>query len=641
MSIVFRRIAPVRKPTPVIAVKMKNTPTQRLDRIALISTPWPLYSRPSIQLGTLKAYLQKRIPNLEVDVFHFYLSLAEAIGYALYHDISERTWLAESTYAALLYPKRIKKAADLFRRESAGNCILTSVGFKTLTARIKKATDAFINHQNWGAFGLLGFSISFCQMTSALYVIQRIKRKFPNLMIVVGGASTSGPTAHGLLKKFPQINAVVNGEGEMPLNQIVEQLRQTRSDIDLTRIQGIATRETDADEVPSNSFVQMDTLKDVPVPDYDDYFQLLKTFDARKIFFPTLPLEISRGCWWKPTAKIKKMSGCAFCNLNLQWHGYRFKTPSQVVSEIDHLTSRYQTLSITLTDNVLPRKGSIDIFKQIGNLNKDLRLFGEVRATTPRLELKVMRDCGMQKVQIGIEALSSRLLRKLNKGTTVIQNLQMMKNCEALGIENRSNLILQFPGSDAQDVAETLNVLDFAKPFYPLKAVNFWLGMGSPVWQNPKKYGIKTVFNHPNWSHIFPAEIYQTVPLMIQSYRGDRVYQQKIWKPVKKKILEWQKKYAEIHHDSDHRPILSYQDGRDFIIIRQKRYQAPTATHRMIGPSRSIYLFCQKQRSLKSICAKFSTLADDKILKFLKMMVTKRLMFVENDRYLSLAIRVH
>ena len=84
-----------RKPALMVAVKMKNTPTQPYDRIALISTPWPLYSRPSIQLGTLKAYLLKHNPGIEIDIFHFYLSLAEAIGYALYHEISERTWLAE------------------------------------------------------------------------------------------------------------------------------------------------------------------------------------------------------------------------------------------------------------------------------------------------------------------------------------------------------------------------------------------------------------------------------------------------------------------------------------------------------------------------------------------------------------------
>ena len=619
---------------------MKNKSIQPLNKIALISTPWPLYSRPSIQLGTLKAFLQARTSDLQVDVFHFYLSLAEAIGYRLYHEISERTWLAESIYAALLYPKRIKKAADLFRKESAGNLILRQVRFKTLTARVKKATAAFINRQNWGAFGLLGFSISFCQLTSALYVIKSIKRKFPNLIIVVGGASTSGQAAHGVLKRFPEIDAVVNGEGEMPLKQIIEHLRRSSPDFDLTKIQGVVTRETDADKRVNTSFMQMETLSDLPAPNYDDYFDLLNTFQARKIFFPTLPVEISRGCWWKRTGRPGKTTGCAFCNLNLQWHGYRYKPPSQVLSEIDHLTGRYQSLSVIITDNVLPKKGSVEIFKQIGCLNKDLRLFGEVRATTPWMELKMMRDSGMQKVQVGIEALSSRLLKKLRKGTSAIQNLEIMKNCEALGIENMSNLILQFPGSDAQDVAETLKVLEFAKSFYPLKAVNFWLGLGSPVWQNPKKYGIKAVFNHPNWSYLFPEEIYRTLPLMIQAYRGDRVYQKKIWKPVKKKTLEWRKQYAEIRNGSDLLPILSFQDGREFIIIRQKRFQAAPATHRLVGVSRLIYLFCQKHRSLKKILNEFSTLPENKITAFLKMMVEKKLMFEEKNTYLSLAVPV-
>ena len=619
---------------------MKNKSIRRLNKIALISTPWSLYSRPSIQLGTLKAFLQTRISDLQINVFHFYLSLAQTIGYRLYHEISERTWQAESVYAALLYPRRFKKAADLFRKESAGNSILRPVNFRALTNRVKQATDDFLNRQNWGAFGLLGFSISFCQLTSALYVIKCIKQKFPNLMIVVGGASTSGQVAHGFLKRFPEIDIVVSGEGELPLYQIIEHLRKAPPDLDLTKIEGIVTRQTGSENICQTSSLQMETLSDLPAPDYDDYFDLLKTFNARKTFFPTLPVEISRGCWWKRTVGSGKLSGCAFCNLNLQWHGYRHKPPSQVVSEIDELTRRYQTLSVAITDNVLPRKGSVEIFKQIGRLNKDLRLFGEVRATTPWMELKVMRDSGMQKVQIGIEALSSRLLKKLHKGTRAIQNLEIMKNCEALGIENISNLILQFPGSDGQDVTETLKVLEFAMPFYPLKAVNFWLGMGSPVWQNPKKFGVKAVFNHPKWSTLFPAAVCRTLPFMIQTYRGDLTYQKKIWKPVKKKIAEWQKQYTEIHNGPGHLPILSFQDGRDFIIIRQRCFQSEPAAHRLVGVSRLIYLFCQKHRSIKTILTQFSTLPDDKILKFLKMMVDKKLMFAEENKYLSLAAPV-
>ncbi len=621
-------------------IKMKNKPQIALKKIGLISTPWPLYTRPSIQLGTLKAFLQARIPDLQIKVFHFYLLLAEAIGYRFYQEISERTWLAESMYSALLYPKQVKQAHALFSKESAGNPILCQAKFKTLTSRIKKTTDAFLNQQNWDTYQLLGFTISYCQLTSALYVIKWLKKRFPNLFIVVGGASTSSSTAYNLLKKFPEIDLVVNGEGEVPLYHIIEHLRRTPHNLDLNKIRGVIRKNGDSNDPGSASFSQLETLNELPVPDYDDYFDLIKTFNARKTFFPTLPVEISRGCWWKRTDGSAKVTGCTFCNLNLQWKGYRHKPASQVVSEIDCLTRRHQTLSVAIMDNVLPKQGAIEIFQKIAKLNKDLRLFGEVRATATWQELRAMRDCGMREVQVGIEALSNRLLKKLHKGTTVIQNLEIMKNCEALGIRNVSNLIMQFPASDAQDVAETLKTLEFVLPFYPLKAVNFWLGLGSPVWQQPKKYGLRAVFNHPKWAYLFPREIYRKVPFIIQAYRGNLTYQRKIWRPVKEKIFLWQKQYSEVHGGPGDLPILSFRDGGNFIIIRQRRFQAETASHRLVGDSRLIYLHCQKPRPIKAIFSKFPDIAGDKILKFLKMMVEKRLMFEENNNYLSLAARL-
>ncbi|MEJ2102708.1 MAG: RiPP maturation radical SAM C-methyltransferase, partial [Desulfobacterales bacterium] len=444
----------------------------------------------------------------------------------------------------------------------------------------------------------------------------------------------------GLLKKFPEIDLVVNGEGEMPLYHIVEHLKRTPHSLNSIKIQGVITKVMGSDSKGAASFSQLETLSRLPRPDYDSYFNLLKTFNARKTFFPTLPVEISRGCWWKGAVGAGKVAGCAFCNLNLQWSGYRCKSASQVVSEIDYLTRRYQTLSVALMDNVLPKRDTIKIFKQIGNLKKDLRLFGEVRATTTWTELKALRDCGMREVQIGIEALSSRLLKKLRKGTTAIQNIEIMKNCEALDIRSISNLILQFPASDEQDVSETLKTLEFVLPFYPLKAVDFWLGLGSPVWQQPKKYGLKAVFNHPNWAYLFPREVYRKVPFIIQAYRGNLTYQRKIWRPVNEKLSLWQKQYAEIHSGPGDLPILNFRDGGDFIIIRQRRFRNEPVSHRLVGTSRLIYLHCQKPRSMKAIFTEFTDLPGDKILKFLRMMVDKKMMFEENNHYLSLAVPV-
>ncbi len=616
---------------------MKLNRTTPFQKAALISVPWPLYNRPSIQIGTLKAHLTKQIPELKVDAHHFYLKVAEAVGYRRYQAISERTWLAETVYAALLYPERLERIKKIFHKKAKGKHRLQKIIFESLTRQIQEVSEKFIQGVDWGGYGLVGFSICLCQLTASLYFIKKIKERFPSLFIVVGGSMFTGGATRNIFNVFPEIDIVVNGEGEIPLSRLVSCLTDLEGKKRIPSIKGIVMPET-AEKESQISFNQMKDLSNLIPPDYSDYFELLTSLGPEKNFFPTLPMEISRGCWWQNKNEGRKSKGCAFCNLNLQWDGYRTKRPEQVVSEIDDLTTTYKTLSVAFTDNLLPLKTSRAIFKQIKTLKKDVRLFGEIRATTPLRDLCEMHAAGMQEVQIGIEALSTRLLKKLNKGTTAIQNIEIMKHCEMLGIQNSSNLIVHFPGSDEEDVAETLQNLEFTFSFRPLRMVHFWLGLGSPVWQDPETFGIKAVFNHGNYDGIFPPNVVESMQFTIQAYRGDLGYQKKLWQPVKKKLKAWERAYAKLHQGPKHENILSFRDGRRFLIIRQRRFESEPLTHRLEGTSRAIYLFCQKHRALKRIIDRFSSIPSDRIEPFLKMMVDKKLMFRENDRYLSLAV---
>ena len=609
-------------------------------KIALISAPWPLYNRPSIQLGTLKAYLQSTDPHIRVEAHHFYLELAASLGYKLYQEISERTWLAECIYAALLFPERFETIDTLFTRNVRSKPLLKKTGLKKIAAQAKKISDAFINSRRWEDHLMAGFSVSLCQFTSTLYFIKRLKRRFPDLCMVIGGSSFSGTAPKALFELLPELDVVINGEGEQPLGQLVGFLKEGSNLGDLPPIKGVIRPKSVDENEDRDTPNQLNRLNKLPPPDYGDYFALLNSLKAEKIFFPVLPIETSRGCWWQRSSPAGKSSGCAFCNLNLQWEGYRTKDPGQVAGEIDHLTTKYQTLAVSIVDNVLPRRASKEIFQKLIGLNKDLRMFSEIRASTTRSELNLMAQAGMQEVQIGIEALSTSLLTKLHKGTTAIQNLEIMRDCEALGLANYANLILHFPGSDEQDVAETLRSLEFAQPYRPLKAVGFWLGLGSPVWQNPEAYGINSVFNHPNWGCLFPKKFLGSMQLMIQAYRGDLGYQRKIWRPVEHTIKKWQQAYTEQICGPERSAPLNMRDGREFLIIRQRKFDAETINHRLVGTSRLIYLYCQHHRSIKRIRDRFPAFSEDKILSFLKMMVTKRLMYEEKERYLSLAVPV-
>ena len=609
-------------------------------KVILLSPPWPLYNRPSIQLGALKAYLHTMQPDVEVHADHTFLKIAAALGYPLYQEISERTWLSEAVYAALLYPRRFDEIKKFFNRQAQTDSLARQTGFDKITSVTKKTTDAFIANGRWENYRLAGFSVSLCQLTSALYFINRLKQQCPQLVIAVGGSTLSGAVTTEFFDSFSAVDLVVNGEGELPFGRLLDYLKTTADLAAMPPIPGIVTAETAKNSRTRKGFQQLKHLHDLPSPDFDEYFKWLKSSGPRHMFIPQLPVETSRGCWWQRTSPAGKSSGWAFCNLNLQWRGYRSKSPAQVAREIDFLTTRYQTLSVTVVDNVLPKRTSKALFKKMAGLNKDLRMFSEIRATTTLPELRRMAQAGVQEVQIGIEALSTALLKKLHKGTTAIQNLEIMRNCEALGIINYSNLILYFPGSDQQDVIETMRSLDFAEPYRPLKTVGFWLGLGSPVWQHPELYKIKAVFNHPNWGCLFPKKVLASMQFMIQAYRGDRGYQRKIWRPVEKKVQTWQKNYSGLIGSSQGLPALELRDGRDFLIIRQRRMDAATLNHRLVGTSRLIYLFCQHHRSIKRIRQRFPAFAEDKILAFLKMMVNKKLMFEEKDKYLSLAIPV-
>ncbi len=613
------------------------------NRISLISAPWPLFSRPSIQLGALKAYLKAVFPDLSVTCHHFYLILAKAVGYPVYQILSNETWLAESIYAALLYPEQAERIRRFFASQAGKYRELDGLDFSDLTGRIQFVSDTFIEETDWSSMDMAGLSVCLCQLTASLYFFREIRRRAPDLPLIAGGSIIGCRTATDLLAAFPEIDLIVFGEGEKPMARIIRHLQDGGRCRDIPPTAGIVSR-NDESAIDSTAFDQLPDLTDLPMPDFFEYFELLAKFPADKRFFPTLPLEISRGCWWhggRPDPKFHQPSqGCAFCNLNLQWQGYRTKVPEQVVHEIEHLTDTHKVLSVAFMDNALPPKKSQEIFKSLAEKNKDFQFFGELRATTPRRMLETLSVAGLREVQIGIESLSSRLLRKLNKGATAMDNLEIMKHCEALGIKNTANLILHFPGSDAADVTETLRVITFARFFRPLRIVHFWLGMDSPVWKNPRNYGLSAVFNHPHYRKLFPDNICHRVQFMVQDYRGDKIFQRKLWRPVIRAVEKWRQNYQQLHVEPYAEPILTPHDGQSFLLLRERRVGAEPVNHRLEGTSRKIYLFCDHQRGFEEIKAQFASTPADKIRSFLTMMTDKRLMFADNEQYLSLAVCV-
>jgi len=222
-----------------------------MKKIALISTPWPLFNRPSIQLGSLKAFLKQKIPQLNIDNLHVYLRIAHRIGYELYNKTSESSWLSESIYAWILYPQKRDAIKRLWNR--IGKRILKGgLDLEKVCELVKKESDLIISQTDWSKYFLVGFSLCFSQLTSSIYFLKNIKAKAPELKIVIGGSCCSGEMGESLKSVYEEIDYVIQGEGEIPLYNLVSSLIQGKE--------------------PDLSPAQVTDLDTIPIPDYSDYF---------------------------------------------------------------------------------------------------------------------------------------------------------------------------------------------------------------------------------------------------------------------------------------------------------------------------------------------------------------------------------
>ena len=597
--------------------------------------PWALFNRPSIQLGTLKAYLAAQANWLTTDTKHPFLQVASILGPELYHWISQNPWVSEALYTPLLFPEKAEAAEKLATRyvRKADKKIQTRFHFTRITQCLEQHLEHWSASIDWPQYSLVGFSVCFNQLLASLAAAKLIKKKSPHAAVVLGGSSCAADAGRSFIKTFRFTDYVIDGEGETALLELCEFITGRRRSLSQPLFSNLKPQYSSF-EANVSSALQLSSLDELPVPDYDDYFVEMKRWFSATPFIPVIPVEFSRGCWWNK---------CSFCNLNLQWCGYRHKKAVRMAHEIATLAERYGCLDFTFADNMLPPKESLHFFSVIAKTLADFSFFAEIRASGEKKSthesFALYRKGGLSTIQVGIEALSNKLLQKMQKGTTVIENIASMRSALENSLELQGNLIIHFPGSSQEEALESLENLDFVFPYPPLSLASFFLGIDSPVFQNPAAYGIKSVINHRNNIQLFPDDVLRDLKFLVQDYRGDRMQQQKIWKPVVQKVKIWQKYHAKRKISGLEKPLLFYRDGGNFILVRQELSDGTVLHHRLKDSSRQIYLFCTQVRTADEIFEQFPGLSRQKIYSFLSDLKKKLLIFSDNDKYLALAVR--
>ncbi|WP_328498437.1 RiPP maturation radical SAM C-methyltransferase [Streptomyces sp. NBC_00414] len=422
--------------------------------IVLVNMPWALLDVPSLAVGILRRSAQDTFPDGEVTVVHGNLDYVDWLIERREFDLGQFNLLALDSYfsglgdwvfSSALYPdddpeRRIGEMTEQ---------LPLSESDRELSIELHRSAPEFVTELARRIVALepdvVGFTTTFQQNTASLATARAIKLAAPRVRTVFGGANCDGPQGAALHRNFDFVDYVVRGEGEHAFPALLRELaKETPDPGALAGIAGLCRRDGGTVRVNSMSTKPLRPA-DIVSPDYDGYFERLEASGARDWVEPKLVVEGSRGCWWG------EKHHCTFCGLNGSFMEFRSKAPDAFYDEVIRQVERHQVLDMYVVDNILDMKYLSTVLPRLHESDYDLRLQFEIKSNLRREQLETLYRAGLVNVQPGIESLSSRVLKLMDKGVTGCLNVRMLRDAETVGLSVSWNYLYGFPGERPED----------------------------------------------------------------------------------------------------------------------------------------------------------------------------------------------
>jgi len=296
---------------------------------------------------------------------------------------------------------------------------------------------------------ILGITMNTFQTKSAKQVSKLAKEVSKDILVVAGGPHPSA-LKEKTFEDFPDIDAVVYGEGEVGFMELLNGNKQPHN----TCFRG-------ADGFKPIAY--SDNLDSLPVPDYDlvDLRRFCGVWPCAAV--PALYTMASRGCPYQ----------CTFCNKSVWGKTIRYRRPEVVVDEVEYLVRKYGAQEVYFQDDTFNANlpWASEIFSLIikRGLNRHTIYRMPCRANKKLITrefLELARRAGMWFVFYGVESGNEELLESMNKGITLDEFRRAFKLTREAGIKFNASFILGMPGETRKTVEETKEFVKETKPDY-------------------------------------------------------------------------------------------------------------------------------------------------------------------------------
>ncbi|MBU7000609.1 MAG: radical SAM protein [Theionarchaea archaeon] len=446
------------------------------------------YTTPNAALGYLKSYLAPF--NHEVTNTYWYIpprEIFEAMRGILARFQKSRISLFDPSIILTAYLSRFFYRAPAC--PTMIQSIVTSCASPEELEQVGLSYKGFVDTalEDMADVDIAGFTLKFYQWILNCYIWRRLKQLNPNITIVIGGLDTREEAVKAM-ETFRDVDCAIWGEGECPLRELI-------------------TRDTDGmDEVPRLIYrkrgdlcitdITTERVREYPFADHTDYFRQLRQFDLD--ISPQIPMFTTRSCRWDK---------CKFCNEN-KGISYFERSIDETIREIEYQTRTHGVDRIVFLDADIGRKTERDFKNLLEGLLHSVDTRGApydmVADISPqrltRETVQMMSKIRMG-VQIGFEALTDSLLRKMNKRHSFLENIQALKVAYEYGLKMYGlNVLRNLPGETEHEVMESMEQIKGLRFFlreYPLHLSELTLYKRAPYFKeiSPEERETRWVVN--------------------------------------------------------------------------------------------------------------------------------------------------
>jgi len=500
----------------------------------IVVPPFAGLDRPSLAAHTLQACAREA--GFEVRVFYANLHLAARIGDTCYEAVcfgptsallGER-FFARSAWGAPALG-RDHELIEAAVAEVAGKAEMSAEALRALEDQMAAWADEVARLLARAAVNVIGFSTTFEQTAASVALLNRLKALAPGKLLLLGGANCEGEMAEGVLSLGSAVDFVFRGESERTFPEFLRSLHSGA-----TPARGIVDGEVHRD------------LDAIPLTDYAEYFEqrgvLLpgSAYTADDVAW--LPYEASRGCWWG------EKHHCTFCGINGQGMVFRQRSAGRVIEDLRTLLARHGLNRICMTDNIMPHTYFRSLVPMLGEAVPGLYLFYEQKANLTLDQVVALRDAGVKMIQPGIEALSSDLLRRMDKGVTARQNIALLRYARAAGVEMNWNLLFGFPGDRAEEYEATLALLPLLRHLQPpTDLCRLSIDRFSPYHNAGARYGIRSIAPMPSYASVLPdcADARKIAYHFVGDYDSGVLADPRLCGELREGVEEWRKAWED------------------------------------------------------------------------------------------------